>query len=134
MKMDRKKITSTINGVFIAACFCFLVTGCVERNISPSTSEIDASPSMGGAIAYDRANDIADEQFGYGDNDESYSSYSGYIRDGNDYYPLYKYGKGGKIIQPDNSRGVYEPFATDNTIPFQDNEDSYWYDSYLYEY
>jgi len=85
----------------------------------------------------------------YQDNDDSYTRYTRPIlsRTNNneykavnakeeEYYPLYKYGEKGIIDRSgdDNTRGVYESFTTDNAVPFQDNEDDFYNDSFMYEY
>lgn len=74
----------------------------------------------------------------YQDNDSSYKPYTRSIRtkDDDEYYPLYKYGKKGSIDRSSdiNTRGVYEPFPTDNAVPFKDNEEDFFNDTFLYEY
>jgi len=78
----------------------------------------------------------------YQDNDDSYRSYTRRIVTNNDksnddeYYPLYKYGEKGSIDKSsdENARGVYEPFTTDNAVPFVDNEDDFYNDTFMYEY
>lgn len=58
----------------------------------------------------------------YADNDEGYVEYHDSsernLDQKDEYYPLYSYDDQGNIVYQDGSRGVYEPFPTNNTLPY----------------